>query len=80
MLSWIHDALEGMDEAEAGRTLMPPDHELKLFVTTTDFYGLPRHFYAGDPPQVIEKQYANVLQFRFLRGAGGQQVTDNFGR
>ena len=79
MLLWIHEALEGMDEAETGRTLMPPDHELKLFVTTTDFYGLPRHFYAGDPPQVIEKQYANVLQFRFLRGADGQPVADNFG-
>jgi len=79
MLSWLYEALEGMDKAEAGRTLMPPDHELKLFVTTTDFYGLPRHYYAGDPPQVIEKQYANVLQFRFLRGAEGQQVVDDFG-
>jgi patatin-related protein len=79
MLSWLYEALEGMDKAEAGRTLMPPDHELKLFVTTTDFYGLPRHYYAGDPPQVIEKQYANVLQFRFLRGAEGQQVADDFG-
>jgi patatin-related protein len=69
MLGWIYDALEGMDEAEAGGTLMPPDHELKLFVTTTDFYGLPRHLFAGDPPQVIEKQYANVLTFSFRKGS-----------
>src|SRR5438270_861132 len=51
ILGWIHEALQTMDATGTpGRTLMPSDHPLDLFVTTTDVDGRRRRVPVDDPP------------------------------
>jgi len=75
LLEWLLQALDAMDEGRerlsgqsplAGeRTLMPEDHSLDLFVTTTDYYGARRIVDIEIPAEVEEKGYGQVLHFRF---------------
>ena len=71
MSRWLYEALEAMD-AGAPRpaeltTLMPDDHELELFVTTTDFSGYDRELVISDPPLVHDRAHRHVLRARRAR-------------
>lgn len=79
MFQWVHEALADMSKADRGGSLMPPGHELRLFVTTTDYNGYPRHVAIGDPSAALEKDYRNVLAFSFLRDVDGKTLADQFG-
>jgi patatin-related protein len=70
MFTWILDALEQMDtSSETGEgTLMPPGHELELFVTATDVSGYPRLVPLDDPRQVANLGHRHVLTFRYGPG------------
>jgi patatin-related protein len=78
MSRWLYEALDGMDAAPRQpadvTTLMPDDHRLELFVTTTDFTGYDRQLRICDPPLVHDDAHRHVLKFRHGDGA------DDFGR
>ena len=70
-----YDALQAMEspngrrpEAEAGapRSLMPPDHRLRLFVTTTDIRGYSRTIRIWRPRAVTDRRHRHVLEFGYL--------------
>ena len=69
MSVWLYDALRSMDEggpSPAGLpTLMPPGHELQLFVTMTDFYGYDRQITIADPKLAHDRRHRHVFEFRF---------------
>jgi patatin-related protein len=69
---WMYRALRDMDDGGAApaelETLMPPDHLLELFVTTTDFYGYDRDLLLADPPLVHDHTHRHVLTFRYGNG------------
>ena len=79
MFRWIHEALSEMNRHEQRLSLVPRGHELRLFVTATDFYGLARHVPVGDPAAAIEKQHRGVLSFRYARRPDGTPSADDFG-
>jgi patatin-related protein len=70
MFTWIREALDRMDESVSARppdspdSLMPSDHALELFVTTTDFRGYPRHVPAYSPTQVTDQWHRHAMEFR----------------
>lgn len=71
MSLWLFDALQGMDAGRRGgngRSLMPPGHRLRLFVTATDFYGYERQLMIKDPPMILDRRHRHVLQFRYEDG------------
>lgn len=73
MYGWLVEAFEGMKPregpAQAG-SLLPDGHELRLFVTTTDFYGYGRRIPIHDPTEIREKRHRHVMEFRYGRGSG----------
>lgn len=70
MAAWLFEALDAMDQAAAGggEALLPPGHELELFVTLTDFHGYARQLSLDDPPVVSERRHRHVMAFRYGRG------------
>jgi patatin-related protein len=82
MLGWLLDALKQMDgnwstyhplPGEA-HSLMPEDHPLQLFVTTTDYFGYRQYMTINDPPAVSERRNRHVLNFNYER-RGGETTT-----
>jgi patatin-related protein len=67
MCRWLYKAFSDMDGADssypAPTTLLPPDHTLDLFVTTTDFQGYPRELPIYDPRIVTDVAHRHVLEF-----------------
>jgi patatin-related protein len=80
MLTWLWEALNRMDAEQDPSpfpglaTLMPEDHELNLFVTTTDLSGYMRLATAHAPKQVQDLWHRHVLPFRF--GDGRDQLDE----
>jgi patatin-related protein len=77
MSRWFLEALEGMDGrryVEGLETLMPENHELQLFITTTDLYGYERELPLEDPRVITDLRHRHVFEFR--RGRTG--VPDRF--
>jgi patatin-related protein len=72
MFRWIREALAEMDDAAKGGTLMPPEHELELFVTVTDFFGYDRLVPADDPKRVHDHRHRHALVFG--HGPGRDQL------
>jgi len=68
MSTELMNALEAMDRAPAGASLVPPSQTLELFVTTTDFEGSPRQVMIDDPVQVADRGHRALLHFRFRGG------------
>jgi patatin-related protein len=72
MAQWIYRALVDMDDEGARpaelETLMPRNHVLELFVTTTDFHGYDRDLMLADPPLIHDRTHRHVLTFRFGDG------------
>ena len=72
MFGWLVDAFEGMKPrkgpAQTG-SLLPDGHELRLFATTTDFYGYGRRIPITDPTEIREKRHRHVMEFRYVRGS-----------
>ena len=75
---WYVEALQGMDGhpyVEGVDTLMPEDHDLELFVTTTDFYGYDRDIPLADEV-VTDRRHRHVFAFR--RTAKRNQFTSDY--
>ena len=81
MSRWLYEALEAMDAGASQpaelTTLMPDDHELELFVTTTDFAGYDRELVISDPPLVHDRAHRHVLRFRRRDGEDDFTRADN---
>ena len=75
---WMYAALRDMDRAGSDpaelETLMPPSHDLELFVTVTDFHGYRRDVAIADPKLIGERAHRHVLSFR--RGSGVDQFDE----
>lgn len=64
MALWLYDALAGMNPPEpTTATLMPPHHDLQLFVTATDYAGYRRDLGIQDPPVISDHRHRHVLTF-----------------
>jgi patatin-related protein len=78
---WYVEALQGMERhpyVEGVDTLMPEDHDLELFVTTTDFYGYDRDIPLADEV-VTDRRHRHVFEFR-RTGERNQFTSDyNYG-
>lgn len=67
MGGWLYEALEAMDAGGGDGSLMPPGHELELFVTMTDFHGYRRQVPTQDPAVVTEARHRHVMRYRYGR-------------
>lgn len=74
--SLLLDAFEAMDEAPAGRPLLPRDQPLDLFVTVTDFRGYPERLRLNSPPEIMEREHRLTLHFQDPGGAGARHFAD----
>ncbi|HTN15724.1 MAG TPA: patatin-like protein [Sphingomonadaceae bacterium] len=73
----IADALEAMQQAPAGRPLLPPGHPLDLFVTATDFGGYVELLRLNSPPVVQESEHRLPIGFRVKTPVeAGHQLAD----
>jgi patatin-related protein len=68
MFGWIREALEDMDKGDRGKTLMPDQHALELYVTLTDFSGYYRGVPMHDPKTVKDRRHRHVLVFSYTTG------------
>jgi patatin-related protein len=81
MLGWLLDALKAMEKdrpafqppAGPPASLMPENHPLQLFVTTTDYYGYRQYLTIADPPTVSERRNRVVLDFTYRPEEGVDQ-------
>lgn len=60
----LFDALAAMRDAPSGPPLLPPDHPLDLFVTSTDFRGHVELLRLNSPPVVEESEHRLPIHFR----------------
>jgi patatin-related protein len=60
----IADALKAMEQSPAGNPLLPPGHQLDLFVTATDFGGYIELLRLNSPPVVQESEHRLPIGFR----------------
>ncbi len=74
--SLLLDAFEAMDEAPAGRPLLPKDQPLDLFVTVTDFRGYPERLRLNSPPEIMEREHRLTLHFQDPGGSGARNFAD----
>ncbi|HZJ49402.1 MAG TPA: patatin-like protein [Actinomycetota bacterium] len=66
MSIWLHGALAGMDKTgQEGKSLVPDDGLLQLFVTVTDFYGYNSKVAIGDPRLISDQRHRHMLTFRY---------------
>lgn len=80
MSRWLHEALVAMEVGDSGpdrSTLMPPEHRLDLFITTTDLRGYRRDMVIDDPPLVHERGHRHVLRFHYGDGWDDFTAADN---
>ena len=78
---WYVEALEQMDGhpyVHGVDTLMPDDHDLELFVTTTDFYGYDRDIPLADEV-VTDRRHRHVFAFRRTGDRNQFTPTYNYG-
>jgi patatin-related protein len=67
MCVWLHDAFKEMASTRALRgveSLIPPDHDVQLFVPITDFHGYERDIPLYDPGLVRDRTHRHVMEFR----------------
>ena len=83
MAQWLYAALEEMDggnpEPPELKTLVPPDNQLDLFVTITDFYGYDRQIVIADPRLVHDQRHRHALTFTYGPGKTDQFQPKNNG-
>lgn len=77
MLSWMINACGSMGKPEEGKSLLPPGHQLDLFVSLTNFYGQPRWLKLHDPEKMLERQHKVSLNFSYVE-AEGQKLKSDF--
>ena len=81
MSRWLHQALrDGHERAsQAGATsLLPPGHQLDLYVTITDFYGYQRLIPLSRPQFAPDARHRHALMFHYESGVA-DDFTDNAG-
>lgn len=54
-------------ETESKGGLLPNNHRLDLFVTSTDFWGHRQLLTLHDPPVIVEREHRHVFQFSFQK-------------
>ncbi|MEO1222079.1 MAG: patatin-like protein, partial [Pseudomonadota bacterium] len=59
----LYEALESMEELEAGPVLLPQNHPVNLFVTATDFRGHAETLRLNSPPVVQETEHRMPIAF-----------------
>lgn len=73
----IADAFEAMGKAPCGAPLLPEDHPLDLFVTSTDFNGYLETLRLNSPPLVQESEHRMPIGFSAkVPAASGQGLAD----
>lgn len=76
MLDWMVNANRNMGQVDAGHSLMPPGHQLDLFVSLTNFYGQPQSIEMHDPATIEEQKHGISLHFSHAQGAGQARRSD----
>ncbi|HEX6312520.1 MAG TPA: patatin-like protein [Acidimicrobiia bacterium] len=74
MCRWLFDAFESMGGTvglPGVRSLVPPDHEIQLFVPITDYHGYERDIPLYDPRFVRDRTHRHVMEFRHREPGGG---------
>lgn len=72
----LAEALDAMRMGACGEPLLPPEHPLDLFVTTTDFKGHPEILKLNSPPEIEESEHRVSIGFRSpTPSAGGQDLS-----
>jgi patatin-related protein len=74
MCEWLYEAFDTMAKTTALRgvgSLVPPDHEVELFVPITDFHGYMRDIPLYDPRVVRDRTHRHVMKFRHAEPGGG---------
>ncbi|MDQ8755082.1 patatin-like protein [Sphingosinicella sp. LHD-64] len=64
------DAFDAMDATPAGKSLLPDNQPLDLFVTATDFRGFPQKLQLNSPPEIVEREHRITLAFQDPGGTG----------
>ncbi|MFC0203117.1 patatin-like protein [Novosphingobium soli] len=71
----LHDALDAMARAPAGRPLLPAEHPLDLFLTATDFKGHLETLRLHSPELVLESEHRLTFGFHARsRGIAGEPL------
>jgi patatin-related protein len=75
LAGFFYDALISMGRPRHPRaSLLPPHHQLDLFVTTTDYHGYQQLVQIHDPPMICESEHRHLLHFSYRRNPiGGEQ-------
>jgi patatin-related protein len=74
MCEWLYQAFEAMAETTAlpeVKSLVPPDHDVQLFVPITDFHGYGREIPLYDPVVVRDRTHRHIMEFRHAAPGGG---------
>lgn len=71
----LDDAMEAMEKARPGPSLLPPTVPFSLFVTATDYWGERAELPIHSPPVVVEREHRRLFTFEspptmLVRGNG----------
>ncbi len=73
----LERAFAAMAEADVEEPLLPPNHPLDLFVTTTDFHGYLELLHLNSPPVVEDSEHRLPITVRRKTPqAGGEDLAD----
>jgi patatin-related protein len=77
LAGFIYDALIAMGgPRHPGASLLPPHHQLDLFVTTTDYHGCQQPVQIHDPPMICESEHRHLLHFSYRGDLIGGEGSD----
>lgn len=64
-------AMRAMGDPQSGRSLVPYEHPLSLFVSLTDLFGQPMEIELHSPARLTERVHQHSLEFTYRAGAAG---------
>jgi patatin-related protein len=77
LAGFFYDALISMGQPRRpGASLLPPHHQLDLFVTATDYHGYQQLVQIHDPPMICESEHRHVLRFTYRHSPAGAENSD----
>lgn len=77
LAGFFYDALISMGRPRHPHaSLLPPHHQLDLFVTTTDYHGHQQLVQIHDPPMICEPEHRHLLHFSYRRNSVGGKQSD----
>ncbi len=63
MTAMLDDALDAMEAAPRGPSLVPPAMPIDLSVTVTDYWGRAAELSLNSPPVVVEREHRRLITF-----------------